>query len=159
MEYRKQIIDMLIPYFEKDERYHLLVGDMGFSVIDNLREQYPQRITNCGIMEQGMVGIAAGMALQGMIPIIYSIVNFLCYRALEQIRNDVSLQKLNVKLIGTGAEDYFKFLGSSHCCGRDDVTLMQLAGIEVYDPYRGSDRLDVLVDKWMTDNKAGYIRV
>ena len=125
-DFRKRIIDILIPYFEHDDKYHLMIGDSGFSVIDELTDKFPNRITNCGIMEQGMVGIAAGMALQGMIPIVYTIVNFLCFRALEQVRNDVSIQKLNVKLIGTGADNYFKFLGSSHYCGRDDVTLMQL---------------------------------
>jgi len=53
-------------------------------------------------MEQGTVGIAAGMAMTGLIPIVYSIVNFLAFRSLEQIRNDVVMQNLNVKFIATG---------------------------------------------------------
>jgi transketolase len=104
------------------------------------------------------VGIAAGMALSGLRPIFYTIVNFLVYRSLEQVRNDVALQKLNVKFVGTGANDYFRMLGDSHCCGRDDVQLMELAGVKVYDPYAGGD-FDEMIDDFMTDERAGYMRV
>jgi transketolase len=159
MPYRKLILDMLVPYFERDRRYHLLVGDMGFSAVDKLKDRFPERVTNCGIMEQGMVGIAAGMALGGMIPVVYSIVNFLCFRALEQVRNDIALQGLNVKLIGTGAEDYFSFLGPSHTCGKQDILLMETVGVEVFDPYSGRKNFPKLVDKWAMSQKAGYIRV
>ena len=76
INYRSDIISNIIPYFRTDERYYLLVCDMGFGVIDQLKEEFPKRIINCGIMEQGTVGIAAGMSMSGLIPIVYSIVNF-----------------------------------------------------------------------------------
>jgi len=59
--YRKIIIDSLFPWFERDERYYLLAGDMGFGAIDRLREAYPERVINCGVMEPGTVGLAGGM--------------------------------------------------------------------------------------------------
>ena len=74
----------------------LLVCDMGFGAVDKFKMEFPDRIFNVGIMEQGIVGIAAGMAMTGLIPIVYSIVNFLAFRSLEQIRNDVAHQNLNV---------------------------------------------------------------
>ena len=157
--YRSDIISNIIPYFRTDERYYLLVCDMGFGVIDQLKEEFPKRIINCGIMEQGTVGIAAGMSMSGLIPIVYSIVNFLVFRAIEQIRNDIILQNLNVKLIATGANDYFKFLGPSHCCGNDDITLMELIHMNVYDPYANKKPFNELVDEWICDNRPGYIRV
>ncbi len=80
--YRKEILNVLIPYFRRDKRYYLLVCDMGFGVIDKLKKEFPGRVINCGIMEQGTVGIAAGMSMTGMIPIVYSIVNFLVYLGL-----------------------------------------------------------------------------
>ncbi len=167
MNYRKKIVDKLIPYFEKDERYYLLIGDMGFGTIDQMKTKMPDRMVNCGIMEQGMVGIAAGMALSGMIPIVYSIVNFLCFRALEQMRNDVVLQNLNVKFIGTGANDYFKFLGNSHCCGQDDIEIMKLIDMDIWNPYieginsqtEFSWTFNDLIEDWLDSDKAGYIRV
>lgn len=160
LNYRSTIIDNIIPYAEKDNRIILLVCDMGFGVSDNFKKQLPDRIFNMGMMEQGTVGIAAGLATTGLIPIVYSIVNFLAYRALEQIRNDVVLQDLNVKFIATGVNDYFKFLGPSHCCGTNDKKIMELINMKVFDPYE-KDKIDfsAMINDWISDKKAGYIRV
>jgi len=110
-------------------------------------------------MEQGMVGIAAGMAMSGLKPVVFTIINFLCFRAIEQIRNDIILQDLPVKLIGTGAEDYFSFLGPSHTCGQDDIKIMDIVGCEVFDPYGMHFSFENMVEDWITSSDAGYIRV
>lgn len=157
--FRKVILDQLAPHFRQDKRLYLLVGDMGFGAIDKLAGEFPDRVVNCGIMEQGSVGIAAGMAMAGLKPIYYSIVNFLAFRAIEQVRNDVILQKLNVKFIATGVENYFKFLGPSHCCGQDDIKIMELVGMPVYDPYRSEIPFEEMVNNWISSETAGYIRV
>lgn len=159
VNFRKEIINYIVPNFRKDNRYYLLVGDMGFGATDKLKDEFPDRVINCGVMEQGMVGIAAGMALAGLKPIVYTIVNFLAFRAIEQIRNDVVLQGINVKFIGTGANDYFGFLGLSHCCDQDDITLMKLVNIKVFDPYTSRKPFSELVQEWINDDKAAYIRV
>lgn len=159
VNYRREAVNSLLPYFRQDPRYHLLVCDMGFGVIDELKKEFPQRIHNCGIMEQATVGIAAGLSMSGLIPVVYSIVNFLAFRSLEQIRNDVVLQKLNVKFIATGVNDYFKFLGPSHCCGQDDIRLMQLINMKVYDPYCSPKPFPELIREWLCDAQAGYMRV
>jgi len=158
--YRKEIVDAIMPYARNDKRIVLLVCDMGFGVTDNFKKEFPDRIFNMGIMEQGTVGIAAGMAITGLIPVVYSIVNFLAFRALEQIRNDVVLQNLNVKFIATGVNDYFEFLGPSHCCGEDDKKIMELIKMRVFDPYERND-VDFykLIEEWLMDTKAGYLRV
>ena len=157
--YRRDLLPSLVPHFETDDRYRLLVCDMGFGVLDRLQEAFPDRVVNCGIMEQATVGIAAGMSMSGLVPIVYSIVNFLVFRALEQIRNDIVLQRLNVKLIGNGANDYFRFLGPSHCCGNDDLAILRTIGMPVYDPYSDDRPLETLVEHWMREPQAGYIRV
>ena len=158
--YRKEIINNIIPFARKDKRIIILVCDMGFGVSDEFKEEFPDRIINMGIMEQGTVGIAAGMAMTGLIPIVYSIVNFLAFRAIEQIRNDVILQNLNVKFIATGVNNYFKFLGKSHTCGEDDKKIMNLINMKVYDPYETKNvDFSKMVEKWLADKKAGYIRV
>jgi transketolase len=153
--YRKTIIDDLIPYIT--DKHRLLVCDMGFSVVDKFTEKFPNQITNMGIMEQGTVGIAAGMAMSGMIPIVYCISNFLVFRALEQIRNDVVLQNLNVKFIGTGVNNYFEKLGHSHTCDDDDKIIMETIGMDVYDPYE--EYYEPLLSDFITSPKAGYFRV
>jgi len=143
MDYRKEIINELIPYFEIDDKYHLICCDMGFGAIDNFIDKFPDRFTNGGIMEQGIVGIGSGLAMTGKIPIIYSVCNFLCFRALEQIRNDVLLHNLNVKFIGTGADNYFDFLGPSHTCDQDDKAIFDIIGLDVFDPYIGPTTYDL----------------
>ncbi len=158
--YRKDIVNAIIPYARNDKNIVLLVCDMGFGVADKFKEEFPDRIFNMGIMEQATVGIAAGMAMTGLKPVVYSIVNFIVFRALEQVRNDVAFQHLNVKFIATGAEDYFKFLGKSHCCGKDDIKLMRLIDVRVFDPYENPPLdFQALVNEWITDPNPGYIRV
>ncbi|MCP4373361.1 MAG: transketolase [Deltaproteobacteria bacterium] len=158
--YRKDIVDNLIPFARENNRIVLLVCDMGFGVTDNFQLEFPDRIYNMGMMEQGTIGIAAGMAMTGLLPIVYSIVNFLVFRSLEQIRNDVILQNLNVKFIATGVNDYFKFLGESHCCGQDDKRIMELINMKVFDPYeKSTNNFEQLVEEWITEKKSGYIRV
>jgi Transketolase, C-terminal subunit len=153
-------VNKIIPYARRDKRIVLLVCDMGFGVTDKFQEEFPDKIFNMGMMEQGTVGIAAGMAMTGFIPIVYSIVNFLVFRAIEQIRNDVVLQNLNVKFIATGVNNYFRFLGPSHCCGEDDKKIMRLINMKVFDPYEGKKvEIDTLINDWITDPGPGYFRV
>ena len=159
INYRRQIVDSIMSYAKEDERIILLVCDMGFGVTDQFEAEFPDRIYNMGIMEQGTVGIAAGMAMTGLIPIVYSIVNFIVFRALEQVRNDVVMQNLNVKFIATGVNDFFQFLGDSHCCSQDDKYIMALINMKVYDPYESTTDFQSLVKEWIKDPSAGYIRV
>jgi len=146
---RNEVIDELIPYFN-DPRYYLIVCDMGFGKIDRLKEAYPGRVINCGIMEQATVGIASGLAESGLIPIVYSIASFLVFRALEQIRNDIVLRGKNVKLIGNGSGDFFKSLGECHHCKDDDIMLMRIIGMPVY----GGNHFH----EWINSSEAGYFR-
>ncbi len=158
--YRKSVIDLLIPHALADRRIVLLVGDMGFGAIDRFTAAMPDRIFNLGMMEQGMVGAAAGMALAGLKPVVYSMPNFLALRAIEQVRNDVVHQRAPVKLLATGVNDYFKFLGHSHCCGEQDRTLMEMVGMRVHDPYRPAcDDFAAMVAAWIGDDVPAYLRV
>ncbi len=156
---RRSVIDSLVPYFRDDPRYVLLAGDMGFGAIDALQQAFPRRVINCGIMEPGATGIAAGMSMTGLVPILYTMVNFLAFRCLEQIRNDVLQQQLNVKFLGTGANDYFQCLGTSHCCGEDDVRIFGVIGLTVFDPYRDAAPFAATLRRWLLDQRAGYLRV
>ncbi len=158
--YRRDIVNSIIPYARKDKKIILLVCDMGFGVADRFKKEFPDRIFNMGVMEQGTVGIASGMAAVGLKPIVYSIVNFIAFRAIEQVRNDVIMQGLNVKFIVIGVNDYFEFLGESHCCGKDDKKIMKLIGMKVFDPYKKKDvNFNKMVREWLNSPKAGYIRV
>ena len=95
----------------RDPDIVLLVGDIGYRVFDVFREKYPSRFFNLGICEQSLIGVAAGMSLEGMKPWVYTITPFLIERPFEQIKLDIDQQKANVKLVGYA--DY-PTLGPTH---------------------------------------------
>jgi transketolase len=88
-----------------------LVGDIGYRVFDEFRENHPDRFINMGICEQSIIGVSAGMALEGLKPWVYTITPFLIERPFEQVKLDIDQQNVNVKLIGFA--DY-PTLGPTH---------------------------------------------
>lgn len=123
---KQEVMAEIYQYFKVDEKMCLLVGDMGFSVLDNFFNNHQDRTFNTGICEQATVSMSAGMYLVGLKPIVYSQVPFLVMRAYEQIRYDLNEHNMNVKLIGVGANNYFEQLGRSHCLDNDDIAMMNI---------------------------------
>ena len=162
MDPRKKVFELLVPEFYTNDKLFLLVGDMGFGKIDDVEQRFPDRVLNCGIMEQGMLGIAAGMALAGWKPIVYSIYTFLIFRGAEQIRLDIVGNELPVKLLGTGAGNYFLHLGRSHSCGREDLRVANACGLkEVFDGHEANDESDYerIFCAWLDSSLPAYLRV
>lgn len=111
-----------------------LISDNGAIVYDKFRRDFPQQYFNYGISEANMVASAAGLASCGKIPFAYTITNFLTMRAFEFIRNDVCLQEMNVKLVGTGAGFSYSTLGPTHH-GTEDIALMRvLPNLVIFSP-------------------------
>ena len=96
---------------DRDEKIYVLVGDIGYQVFDEFREKHPDRFINIGICEQSMIGVCAGMALEGLKPWVYTITPFLIERPFEQVKLDIDQQNANVKLVGFA--DY-PTLGPTH---------------------------------------------
>ena len=111
---RKQFWDSMCELADKDKDIIVLTGDLGYSFMEEYAEKYPTQFINCGCIEQTMIGIAAGMAVAGKKPYVYSGTIFALMRPYEQIRDDVAYNNLNVKIIGTGASG---FLGFTHNLG------------------------------------------
>ena len=88
-------------------------------------EKYPERYYECGIMEQGVVGMAAGMATTGKIPVFCAIAPFVTCRPYEMVRNDMGYMKQNVKLVGRNCGITYSDLGVTHQ-SLDDFGLMRL---------------------------------
>lgn len=100
---RRTFIKSLVEAANEDENIFLLTPDLGYSVLEEFAEKFPNRFLNVGIAEQTTIGLAAGLALAGKQVFVYSIIPFLIMRPFEQIRNDLCYQNLNVRLIGVGA--------------------------------------------------------
>jgi transketolase len=117
-----------------DERINLVVGDLGFGVVEAFAKRFPDRFLNAGVAEQNMTGIAAGMALSGKVVFTYSIANFPTIRCLEQIRNDVCYHNANVKIVAVGGGFAYGALGMSHHATEDLALMRALPGMVVVAP-------------------------
>ncbi len=111
---RRVFIDTLIELAEKDDKIVLIVPDVGFNYIEKFQERFPNRYFNFGVTEQSTVMIAVGLALSGLKPYVYSMINFVLFRPAEMVRNGIVCHKANVKLIGVRGSEKYKFLGFSH---------------------------------------------
>lgn len=126
---RTAYLDTLYELAAKDSRVYALISDNGAIVYDKFRRDFPRQYLNLGISEANMLGMAAGMASCGKIPFAYTIGAFLAYRALEFIRNDICLQKQNVKIVGTGAGEVYSALGATHHTTEDMGGLRSLPNL------------------------------
>jgi len=121
---RKTFVRTLAEAALKNDQIFGVVADIGTFTFDAFRESCPERFINVGIAECNMIGMAAGMALEGKIPVVYTITPFLTARALEPIRVDICYQNLNVKLVGCGSGYSYSTLGATHHA-TDDIALMR----------------------------------
>lgn len=131
---RNAYLTALYDLAKENKNIMALISDNGAVVYDKYRESFPEQYLNMGISEANMIGVAAGLASCGKIPFAYTIANFLVYRAFEQIRNDVCLQKMNVKLVGTGVGFVYSNLGPTHHATEDISLMRSLPGITIFSP-------------------------
>ena len=131
---RTTFVKTLIELARKDDRIFLLTPDMGYSVLEPFREEFPDRFLNTGIAEQNTIGVAAGLALTGKIVYVYSIIPFVTMRCYEQVRLDLAYNNTNVKLIGIGAGLTYGSLGPSHHAIEDIAIMRSIPNMTVLCP-------------------------
>jgi transketolase len=131
---RSAFFAALLELAEQDERIHLVVGDLGFGVVEPFAWRFPERFLNAGVAEQNMTGVAAGLALCGKIVFTYSIGNFSTLRCLEQIRNDICYHRADVKIVSVGGGFAYGALGMTHHAVEDLAMMRVLPGMVVVAP-------------------------
>jgi transketolase len=131
---RSAFFHTLLHLAEQDERVHLLVGDLGFGVVEPFAQRFPDRFLNVGVAEQNMTGVAVGLALCGKIVFTYSIGNFPTLRCLEQIRNDVCYHQADVKIVAVGGGFAYGALGMTHHATEDLSVMRSMPGMVVVAP-------------------------
>lgn len=154
---RNTFINELHSRMNSDNNIFFITADMGINLVEKIAESFPDRFLNVGIAEQNLIGVAAGLAKLGYTPYVYTISNFLVHRCLEQIRNDIVLHELPIKLIGTSTGFDNGPLGPTHHMLEDWGIINCLQNIEIYTPYNISTSLYVL-DKIAKNNKTSYVR-
>jgi transketolase len=121
---RKEFAHFLFDEMLKNEKIMVITADIGYGILDKLRQTFPSRIINVGASEMLMIGIAVGLSYEGYYPICYTITPFLLYRPFEMIRNYVDFEKLNIKLVGSGRNKDYIHDGITHWAD-DDVNVVQ----------------------------------
>lgn len=158
---RREFIDSLLELAERDEKIILIIPDVGFNYIEEFQEKFPDRFFNFGVTEQSTMIIAAGLALAGFKPYVYSMINFVVFRPYEAVRNAVCLHNANVKIIGVKGSDKYKFLGFSHNLIAEDEEikvlehLPNLKSFIVEDPKKVKD---IILETYKM-NSPCYIRI
>ena len=155
---RDAFVKKLTEVAADDPSIMLLVGDLGFGVVAAFGDTYPKQFLNCGVAEQSMVGVAAGMAASGRRPFVYSIANFPTVRPLEQIRNDVCYHGLGVTIVSVGAGLAYGSLGYTHHAVEDISIMRSLPGMRVYSP---ADAMECrsAVEEILADPSPAYLRL
>lgn len=141
-----------------DPRAMFVTGDLGYSALEGIASKYGRRFLNAGVAEQNMMGVAAGLALAGMRPWVYSIAPFATYRCLEQIRNDICLHRLPVRIAGNGGGYTYGIMGATHHALEDLAVLRPLPNMQLFFPCQ-NDHVAAAVAQMSELNGPSYIRL
>ena len=136
---RKIFINELIKAAKTNNKIILIVGDLGFSVVEPFADKYPQQFINAGVSEQNMMGLAAGLASEGNHVFVYSIANFPTFRCAEQVKNDIDYHKLSVTIVSVGAGVGYGNLGYSHHAIQDYAFMRSLPNMLIASPGDGME--------------------
>jgi transketolase len=155
---RDAFIDELAILAETEPQIALVVGDLGFNVVERFADRFPDRFVNAGVAEQNMTGLAAGMASEGYHVFTYSIANFPTFRCAEQVRNDVDHHRLPVTIVAVGGGVAYGALGYSHHAVQDYALMRTMPNMTIAAP---GDPLETRAClKWLVANPGpSYLRL
>lgn len=155
---RDAFIDELVALAAVRDNIALIVGDLGFNVIEPFADRFPDRFVNAGVAEQNMTGLAAGMASEGYHVFTYSIANFPTFRCAEQIRNDVDHHRLPVTVVAVGGGVSYGALGYSHHAVQDYALMRAMPHMTIAAP---GDPLETRAClRWLVANPGpSYLRL
>ena len=155
---RDAFIDELTMLAECHPQIALVVGDLGFNVVERFADRFPDRFINAGVAEQNMTGLAAGMASEGYHVFTYSIANFPTFRCAEQIRNDVDHHRLPVTVVAVGGGVAYGALGYSHHAVQDYALMRAMPNMTIAAPGDPMETRACL--RWLAANPGpSYLRL
>ncbi len=132
---RKEFGKAVTEYAAEHPEVVVLSADSGKSSgFGDFAERYPERYFECGIMEQGVVGMAAGLATAGLTPVFCAIAPFVTARPYEMVRNDMGYMHQNVKLVGRNCGMTYSDLGATHQSLDDFALMRMIPGMTVLAP-------------------------
>lgn len=155
---RNTFIDELMAAAQTHPNIVLVVGDLGYAVVEPFAKRFPDRFFNAGIAEQNMMGLAGGLASEGFHVFTYSIANFPTFRCAEQIRNDVDYHNLPVTVVSVGGGLSYGNLGYSHHAVQDYALMRVMPNMLIAAP---GDPMEVRACmRYLVNNpQPSYLRI
>lgn len=140
-----------------DPRLFVVLADISEGYFDTMFRRHPERILNVGIMEQTMISLAAGTALEGFIPVCHSIVPFVVERPFEQLKDDFCYQGLGGNFVSIGASYDYATEGMTHHGPGDVAILASLPGMQIVVPGTAAE-FDALFRQAYANGSPTYFR-
>ena len=137
MGMRDAFFEELHPIFRKDKNCIFITADNGAPTLDQFAKEFPKQYYNVGIAEQQMIGMAAGMALEGKKVYTYAIAPFVTIRCYDQNKLDMCAMNLPIVNLGVGAGYAYDIIGPSHHTVEDISVMRVLPNLKIYSPSDG----------------------
>ncbi|MFC1825716.1 transketolase family protein [Thermodesulfobacteriota bacterium] len=142
---RKTCLNMVYELAKKDERIIFIGSDLGAGTLDKFRKEIPERFFMEGISEANIIGIAAGLAMEGKIPYVNTIASFITRRCFEQVVLDICLHNVNVRLIGNGGGLVYAPLGPTHEAIEDLAIMRAIPNMTVVAPADANEMRKLMI--------------
>jgi len=155
---RKECMNLLLEEMTKNKKVYTITADLGFGVLDYIKNAFPERYFNVGAAEQLLIGVGIGLAEEGKIPVCYSMSSFILYRPFEFLRNYVNAENIPVKLIGSGRDKDYSHDGLSHWAHDDEQVLSSLSNIKIYKP-KTIEELELMFPEFLYSKDPAYLNL
>ncbi len=155
---RKEAMESIYRLAQRDPRVVFIGSDLGAGTLEDMHAAMPERWFMEGVSEQAIIGMAAGLAMDGFIPYINTIATFFTRRALEQVEIDLCLHKLPVRLIASGGGAVYAPLGPTHMALDDIALLRPLPGMTIVAP-ADAEEMTRAMDATLAVPGPVYVRI
>ena len=155
---RAELAKLCFETVKTDVKSVVMVGDISHFLLRETEQIAPDRFYNIGICEQSMIGMASGMAIEGLRPIVHTIAPFLVERAHEQIKVDLGYQHTEVTIVTVGGTYDYSDLGCTHHCYNDIALMKSIPNMEVYEPGTPKEFRELFTQTWGNGNPK-YFRL
>ena len=155
---RNTFARLLNDEMSRNPQVRMITADLGYGILDRVRETHPTTSYNVGAAEQLMLGVAIGMAQEGLTPVCYSMSSFVLYRPFEFIRNYLNHEMANVKLVGSGRDQDYEHDGISHWAHDDEAVLASVPRVKIYKPETVDD-LEKIFPEYINTPGPAYLNL
>jgi transketolase len=157
-EMRTEFAQAMVALHERRDDLVFITADLGYMAVEEIAQALGKRFINAGVAEQNAISLAAGLASEGLLPWVYSMSAFTVLRPYAQIRDNVCLHRLPVKLVGNGGGYGYGIMGATHHALEDVGAMRALPNMQIYLPLITAD-VSRVIGMMAEDPRPNYLRL